>query len=115
LFEQDDRYFQDFQGTLYWYPAPYPSSLSGQQRAYFSPVFTNTQASDGFEQANKGMASRFKVVFDMSSNSDWTGTIPIIRIDYFDPRNEAGLSPDYDAGDIDIHYIEVVAFHNPDL
>ena len=114
-FETDDRYTQDFQGELYWYPAPYVNSPLGQQRAYFSPVFTNTQASDGFEQANKGMASRFKIVFDMSANPDWTGIIPIIRLDYFDPRNEAGLSPDYDAGDIDIHYVKVVAFHNPDL
>ena len=115
LFESDDRYFQDFQGTLYWYPAPYSNPPSGQQDASFRPVFTNAQASDGFEQANKGMASRFKIVFDMSSNPDWTGTIPIIRLDYFDPRNEAGPNPDYDAGDIDIHYIEVVAFHNIDL
>lgn len=115
LFEQDDRYFQDFQGTLYWYPAPYSNPPSGQQDASFRPVFTNAQASDGFEQANKDMASRFKIVFDMSQNPDWTGTIPIIRIDYFDPRNEAGPNPDYDAGDIDIHYIEVVAFHNIDL
>ena len=115
LFEQDDRYFQDFQGELFWYPAPFSNPPLGQQKASFRPVFTNVQVSDGFEQANKSMASRFKIVFDMSSNPDWTGTIPIIRLDYFDPRNEAGLSPDFDAGDIDIHYIEVVAFHNIDL
>ena len=53
------------------------------------------------------MASTFKIVFDMTNNAEWTGTIPIIRLDFFDARNEPGSGPDYDAGDIDIDYIEV--------
>ena len=113
--ESDDRYQSDFQGELYWFPSPYSNPYTGQQRAIPQPYFPLSQASDGFEQKNRDMASTFKIVFDMTDNADWTGTIPIIRLDFFDARNEAGTGPDYDAGDIDIDYIEVVAFHNPDL
>jgi len=113
--ESDDRYQSDFQGELYWFPSPYSNPSTGQQRAIPQPYFPLSQASDGFEQKNRDMASTFKIVFDMTDNADWTGTIPIIRLDFFDARNEAGTGPDYDAGDIDIDYIEVVAFHNPDL
>ena len=112
--ETDDRYNFDFQGELSWFLS-YPSLTAGQQRATPQPYFPLSQASDGFEQKNRDMASTFKIVFDMNNNVDWTGTIPIIRLDFFDARNEPGRGPDYDAGDIDIDYIEVVAFHNPEL
>tara|TARA_R110000850_G_scaffold93664_2_gene198112 strand:- start:775 stop:945 length:171 start_codon:yes stop_codon:yes gene_type:complete len=56
------------------------------------------------------MASTFKIVFDMTDDPEWTGTVTTIRLDYFDSR-----PGDLDAGDIDIDYIEVVAFHNIDL
>lgn len=113
--EPDDRYQSDFQGELFWYPSPYSNPPTGSQRATPQPYFPLSQASDGFEQKNRDMASTFKIVFDMTNNAEWTGTIPIIRLDFFDARNEPNTSPDYDAGDIDIDYIEVVAFHNPDL
>lgn len=115
--EPDDRFERDFQGQFYWFPAPYSNPPTGSQMATALPVFDNSQPSDGFEQKNRDMASRFKIVFDMTDNPDWTGTIPIIRFDFFDSRNTGvpAPAPDYDAGDIDIHYMEVVAFHNPDL
>ncbi len=113
--EPDDRYNFDFQGDLFWFDAPYSPSVYSVQRVQAKPYFPLSQASDGFEQKNRDMASTFKVVWDMTDNTDWTGTIPIIRLDFFDARNEAGTGPDYDAGDIDIDYIEVVAFHNPDI
>lgn len=113
--EPDDRYNNDFQGELFWFDAPYSNPYKGKQRATPQPVFDFAQPSSGFSTENKDLASRFKIVFDMTDNSDWNGTIPIIRFDYFDARNGVGTQPDYDAGDIDIHYIEVVAFHNPDL
>lgn len=113
--EPDDRYNNDFQGELFWWDAPYGGTFKGRQRATPQPVFDFAQPSSGFSTENKDLASRFKIVFDMTDNSDWNGTIPIIRFDYFDARNGEGPQPDYDAGDIDIHYIEVVAFHNLDL
>tara|TARA_R110000796_G_scaffold1480_1_gene5896 strand:- start:1110 stop:1976 length:867 start_codon:yes stop_codon:yes gene_type:complete len=113
--ESDDRYKSDFQGELFWFPRPYTNPATGQQRATPQPYFPLSQVSDGFEQKNRDMASTFKIVFDMTNNAEWTGTIPIIRLDFFDARNEPGSGPDYDAGDIDIDYIEVVAFHNPEL
>lgn len=120
-FESDDRYFQDFQGSLFWTtdtsvgPSSWPYLDQKQETANHKPNFTNTQASDGFATENRDMASWFKVVFDMSDNADWSGTVTGIRLDYFDARDGPGGVPDYDAGDIDIDYIEVVAFHNPDL
>mgnify|MGYP001484720552 CR=1 FL=1 len=80
-----------------------------------SPYIPNYQASDGFQTVNRDMAGWFKVVWDMTDNPQWSGTITGLRLDYFDARNAADTGPDYDAGDIDIDYIEVVAFHNPDL
>lgn len=121
-FEPDDRFFQDFQGHLFWTtdtdPGPnsdYPWSTDSFQRSQHRPIFTNAQPSDGFSTENRDMASQFKIVWDMSSNPSWSGTITGLRLDYFDSRNSEGYVPDYDAGDIDINYIEVVAFHNPDL
>jgi len=122
-FEQDDRYYQDFQGQLYWAidtaagpDSGYPYTTERSQVAQHKPVFTNTQVSDGFATADRDMASQFKIVWDMSSNPNWSGTVTGIRLDYFDARNEGSSgSIDHDAGDIDINYIEVVAFHNPDL
>ena len=61
------------------------------------------------------MTSEFKIVWDMSSNPNWSGTVTGIRLDYFHAKNTSDPGPDYDAGDIDINYIEVVAFHNPNL
>ncbi len=80
-----------------------------------SPYIPNYQASDGFQTVNRDMAGWFKVVWDMTDNPQWSGTITGLRLDYFDARNAADTGPDYDAGDIDIDYIEVVAFHNPDI
>ena len=80
-----------------------------------SPYIPNYQASDGFKTVDRDMAGWFKVVWDMTDNPQWLGTITGLRLDYFDARNGEGGVPDYDAGDIDIDYIEVVAFHNPDL
>lgn len=121
-FEPDDRFFQDFQGQLFWTidtsPGPnstWPYSVERSKISQHKPVFTNAQTSDGFSTENRDMASQFKVVWDMSSNPSWSGTITGLRLDYFDSRNSEGNVPDYDAGDIDINYIEVVAFHNPDL
>jgi len=121
-FESDDRFFQDFQGDLFWTtetdPGPdsdYPWSTNSMQRSQYRPIFTNVQPSDGFSLSNKNMASEFKIVWDMSSNPSWSGTITGLRLDYFDSRNSESNVPDYDAGDIDINYIEVVAFHNPNL
>ena len=121
-FEPDDRFFQDFQGDLFWTtdtdPGPnsdYPWSTDSFQRSQHRPIFTNAQPSDGFSTENRDMASQFKIVWNMSNNPSWSGTITGLRLDYFDSRNGEGAVADYDAGDIDINYIEVVAFHNPDL
>lgn len=120
-FEPDDRFFQDFQGQLYWTnetaagPSVWPYVVEKTQVAQHKPDFTNTQPSDGFATADRNMASQFKIVWDMSSNPNWSGTVTGIRLDYFHAKNTLDPGPDYDAGDIDINYIEVVAFHNPDL
>jgi len=121
-FEPDDIYFQDFQGQLFWAidtsPGPgstWPYSLDRSQISQHKPVFTNAQTSDGFSTENRDMASQFKVVWDMSNNPNWSGTLTGLRLDYFHAKNTSDPGPDYDAGDIDINYIEVVAFHNPDL
>lgn len=112
--EPEDMYDHDFQGELTWLDLSLVTA--GQQRVNHQPYFPLSQASDGFEQEDRGMASTFKIVFDMTNNADWTGTIPILRLDFFDARNAVlPHVPDYDAGDIDIDYIEVVAFHNIDL
>lgn len=122
VFEPDDRFFQDFQGQLYWTnetaagPSGWPyTDPDKNQVAQHKPNFTNTQPSDGFATADRDMASQFKIVWDMSSNPNWSGTATGIRLDYFHAKNTSDPGPDYDAGDIDINYIEVVAFHNPDL
>jgi hypothetical protein len=121
-FEPDDIYFQDFQGQLFWAidtsPGPYstwPYSPDRSQISQHKPVFTNAQTSDGFSTENRNMASQFKIVWDMSNNPNWSGTLTGLRLDYFHAKNTPLPGPDYDAGDIDINYIEVVAFHNPNL
>jgi len=121
-FEPDDRYQYDFQGDLFWstnptlpsWPFNTPGS-SGLQKASNLPVLTNIQASDGFLTADRKMSPWFKLVWDMTDDPDWTGTVTALRLDYFDARNEPGEGPDYDAGDIDIDYIAVEAFHNFNL
>ena len=103
-----------FQGQFYWSTSTDPSdsgiSDSNSQRCRRAPYFNLTQPSDGFTQANRDMASTFKIVFDMTDDPEWTGTVSTIRLDYFDAR-----LGDLGAGDIDVDYIEVVAFHNPEL
>lgn len=115
--ESGDTFEGGFQGTLYWGTGtgqppgiPDPISLSIQQQLMRSPYLLVTQPSVGFAQVDKDMASTFKIVWDMTDNADWTGTVTTLRLDYFDAR-----PGDLDAGDIDIDYIEVVAFHNLDL
>tara|TARA_R110002110_G_scaffold64063_2_gene177303 strand:- start:478 stop:1176 length:699 start_codon:yes stop_codon:yes gene_type:complete len=115
LKEVGDRNPPDgFQGQFYWSTSTDPSdsgiSESKSQRCRRAPYFKLTQPSDGFSQADRDMASTFKIVFDMTDDPEWTGTVTTIRLDYFDSR-----PGDLDAGDIDIDYIEVVAFHNIDL
>ena len=103
-----------FKGEFYWSTSTDPSdsgiSESNSQRCRRAPYFNLTQPSDGFAQADREMASTFKIVFDMTGDPNWTGTVSTIRLDYFDAR-----PGDLGAGDIDVDYIEVVAFHNPDL
>ena len=103
-----------FQGQFYWSTSniPFYSGISEakSQRCRRVPYFNLTQPSDGFVQADRDMASTFKIVFDMTDDPEWTGTVTTIRLDYFDAR-----PGDLGAGDIDIDYIEVVAFHNPEL
>ena len=103
-----------FQGQFYWSTStdPSDSGISGakSQRCQSQPYFKITQPSDGFAQSDRDMASTFKIVFDMTDDPEWTGTVSTIRLDYFDAR-----PGDLGAGDIDVDYIEVVAFHNPDL
>ena len=106
-----------FQGWLFWgtgteEPPGIPNPIDGNsfQKLQQAPYFRITQPSDGFSQADRDMASTFKIVWDMTDNPNWAGTVTTIRLDYFDAR-----PGDLDAGDIDIDYIEVVAFHNPDL
>ncbi len=106
-----------FQGQLYWgtgtgEPPDIPHPIDGgiSQKLQRAPYFNLTQPSDGFSQTNRDMASTFKIVWDLRDNANWTGTVTTLRLDYFDAR-----PGDLSAGDIDIDYIEVVAFHNPDL
>jgi hypothetical protein len=103
-----------FQGQFYWSTSTDPSdsgiSEAKSQRCRSVPYFNLTQPSDGFIQADRDMASTFKIVFDMTDDPEWTGTVSTIRLDYFDAR-----PGDLGAGDIDVDYIEVVAFHNIDL
>lgn len=103
-----------FQGQFYWSTSTDPSdsgiSEAKSQRCRRAPYFNLTQPSDGFVQADRDMASTFKIVFDMTNDPEWTGTVSTIRLDYFDAR-----PGDLGAGDIDVDYIEVVAFHNIDL
>lgn len=106
-----------FQGWIYWGTGteeppgiPHPIDGNSFQKLQQAPYFRITQPSDGFSQSDRDMASTFKIVWDMTDNPNWTGTVTTIRLDYFDSR-----PGDLDAGDIDIDYIEVVAFHNPDL
>ena len=94
---------------------PYSSYQSEPHSANTSPYIPNYQASDGFKTVDRDMAGWFKVVWDMTNNPGWSGTITGLRLDYFDVRNGPGSVPDDDAGDIDIDYIEVVAFHNPNI
>lgn len=94
---------------------PWTANVRQFHREDTSPYAPNYQASDGFQAINRDMAGWYKVVWDMTDNPDWSGTITGLRLDYFDARNEAGEGPDFDAGDIDIDYIEVVAFHNPNI
>jgi hypothetical protein len=107
-----------FQGQLYWSTntgttPPISSGIdptSPTQKLQRAPYFDLTQPSDGFSQTNRDMASTFKIVWDLTDNADWTGTVTTLRLDYFDAR-----PGDLSAGDIDIDYIEVVAFHNINL
>jgi hypothetical protein len=108
----------DFQGVLFFKkgtettpPIDIWTQPGGSEKAtaLSQPYFPLSQISDGFSAANKDMASRYKIVFDLSDNSDWSGTVTTIRLDLFH------TSPGYETGDIDINYVEVVAFHNPDL
>ena len=118
LREQGDIHPPDaFQGQLYWgtgtgEPPDIPNPIDGgiSQRLQRAPYFKITQPSDGFSQTNRDMASTFKIVWDLTDNADWTGTVTTLRLDYFDAR-----PGDLSAGDIDIDYIEVVAFHNINL
>jgi len=80
-----------------------------------TPYFPNYQASNGFLTAYRDMAGWYKVVWDMTDHPNWTGTITGLRFDYFFGGASVSSPPDGDAGDIDIDYIEVVAFHNIDL
>jgi len=116
-FEPDDRYQYDFQGDLFWSTGPLsvgPGWYSPQGASHL-PVLTNVQASDGFLTEDRDMSTWFKLVWDMTDNPDWTGTVTALRLDYFDSRDNPDTGPDYDAGDIDVDYIEVVAFHNINL
>ena len=115
LREAGDKNAPDgFQGQLYWSTSTDPSdsgiSESKSERCRRAPYFNLTQPSDGFAQADRDMASTFKIVFDMTDDPEWTGTVTTIRLDYFDAR-----PGDLGAGDIDVDYIEVVAFHNPNI
>lgn len=103
-----------FEGRFYWSDnttGSFPFSISKSQVCRRVPYFNLTQPSDGFDQEDRDMASTFKIVFDMTDNSEWTGTASSIRLDYW--LSDA----DYigDPPGIDVEYIEIVAFHNIDL
>ena len=116
-FEPDDFFEYDFQGKLFWTnntnegggSNPWPFDSDRTQEVQAVPYFLMSQPADGFSAANKNLTSHFKIVYDLSDNNYWTGTVTGIRLDFFN------TTPDGDAGDINIHYIEVVSFHNPDL
>ena len=103
-----------FQGAFYWSTSTDPATPPSDSKSQIcrrAPYFQLTQPSDGFIQADRDMASTFKIVFDMTDDPEWTGTVKTIRLDYFDSRPGDLLG----GSDIDIDYIEVVAFHNIDL
>jgi len=104
-FEPEDRYPYDFQGQLYWLTDP-STIFSGSER---------NKRSQRVVMGNSPTSSFYKLSFDMSDDPTWTGTVVALRLDYFDSQNSAGSFQDVDAGDIDIDYIAVEAYHNPDL
>tara|TARA_R110000823_G_scaffold233885_1_gene360192 strand:+ start:375 stop:1076 length:702 start_codon:yes stop_codon:yes gene_type:complete len=103
-----------FGGRFHWSDnttGSFPFSIQKSQVCRRVPYFNLTQPSDGFDQADRDMASTFKLVFDMTDNSEWTGTASSVRLDYWlSDANYIGDPPD-----IDVDYIEIVAFHNTDI
>tara|TARA_R110000744_G_scaffold78090_1_gene154075 strand:+ start:127 stop:1005 length:879 start_codon:yes stop_codon:yes gene_type:complete len=122
LFTNDEGYpDNDFQGALYFGKEtdiiqPITSPWNEDKRVDARPLlrdFDMSQASEGFLTADRNMASNFKIVWECSVHSEWTGTVTGLRLDFFQTRND--LVEPFDSGDIAIESIEVVAFHNLDL
>lgn len=92
---------------------PYP--WTGGVLAYSIPQkydtskFLNAQPASGFLANQKSMSSIFKIVWDLSDNKYWTGTVNGLRIDTFDTSSS---EPDFN---VDFISIAVEAYHNPDL
>ena len=119
VFTDNSQFVFNFDGSLFWTdqttPSPYPWSADRRQIAKPFPYLPLSQAASGFSASDKNMTTRFKLVWDMSNDPTWTGTVTGLRIDYMDSKQKPRVDADKDSGIIDVDYIEVVAFHNIDL
>tara|TARA_S200002703_G_C3759690_1_gene233830 strand:- start:183 stop:923 length:741 start_codon:yes stop_codon:yes gene_type:complete len=90
-------------------PYPYTSGAFQNNTERPTPYFMNSQPSSGFLADEKSLGTYFKFVWDLSDNEYWTGTISTIRFDFF------GTDTGETGGSMDIQWIAVQSYYNPDL
>ena len=90
-------------------PYPYTAEVFQTNTERPTPYFMNSQPSSGFLASQKSFGTYFKFVWNLSDNENWTGTISTIRFDFFNTdTGETG-------GNMDIQWIAVQSYCNPDL
>lgn len=90
-------------------PYPYTGNVFQSNTERPTPYFMNSQPSSGFLASQKSFGTYFKFVWDLSDHEYWTGTISTIRFDFF------GTDTDETGGSMDIQWIAVQSYHNPNL
>ena len=89
-------------------PYPYVGGV-GQTNIERPPHLKNIQPSGGFESVNKPLGTYIKLVWDLSDEELWTGTISTVRFDFYK------TNADNVGGSLDIQWIAIQSYHNPDL
>jgi hypothetical protein len=90
-------------------PYPFTNKVVQENTERPTPYFLNSQPSSGFLASQKSLGTYFKFIWDLSDHEYWTGTISTIRLDFF--QTAVGES----GGSMDIQWIAVQSYHNPDL
>tara|TARA_R110002012_G_scaffold42819_3_gene116293 strand:- start:489 stop:1637 length:1149 start_codon:yes stop_codon:yes gene_type:complete len=89
-------------------PYPYVGGVS-QSNIERPPHLKNIQPSGGFESVNKPLGTYIKLVWDLSDEELWTGTISTVRFDFYK------TNADNVGGSLDIQWIAIQSYHNPNL